>query len=154
MDFCWLSSDRGNFAWLFSTITESYKPEANIWWYDECWYEIWWSYAQQYCIQKWRKIMLVNSFPQACPTEIFKIHNYATAILQWLFSSNFGIVLSVMGVHNLGTEIKGSHKRKLICKFSLVNITHKGFVSVHYQRPYSTSNISWQSHLLHPKINF
>ena len=36
MDFSWLSSDRGNFAWLFSTITESYKPEANMWWNGEC----------------------------------------------------------------------------------------------------------------------
>ena len=30
MDFSWLSSGRGNFAWLFSTITESYKPELTF----------------------------------------------------------------------------------------------------------------------------
>ena len=30
MDFGWLSSDRVNFAWLFSTITEIYRPETNI----------------------------------------------------------------------------------------------------------------------------
>ena len=36
MDFSSLSSDRGNFDWLFSTITECYKPDANIWWNDEC----------------------------------------------------------------------------------------------------------------------
>ena len=36
MNFSWLSSDRGHFAWLFSNITESYKPEAINWWNDEC----------------------------------------------------------------------------------------------------------------------
>ena len=35
MDFSSLSSDRGKVAWLFATITKSYKPEANIWWNDE-----------------------------------------------------------------------------------------------------------------------
>ena len=34
MDFSWLSSDRVNFAWLFSTIMETYRPEADIWWND------------------------------------------------------------------------------------------------------------------------
>ena len=36
MNFSWLSSNRGNFAWLSSTITKSYKPEAKIWSNDEC----------------------------------------------------------------------------------------------------------------------
>ena len=47
--------------------------------------------------------MLVNSFSQAYATEIFKIHKYATAILQRLLQSNFNITLSIMGAHNLGT---------------------------------------------------
>ena len=36
MDIGWLWSDKGKFAWLFPTITESYRPEANIWWNDGC----------------------------------------------------------------------------------------------------------------------
>ena len=79
MDFSWLSSDGGNFAWMFSTITESYKPEANIWWNDESK-----AMLSNSISHKWCKIMLVNSFSQAYATEIFKIHKYATAILQRL----------------------------------------------------------------------
>ena len=36
MDFSLLSSGTGNFAWLFSTVTESYTPETNICWNDGC----------------------------------------------------------------------------------------------------------------------
>ena len=52
------------------------------------------------------KIMLVNSFPQACKTEktLGKVYNcyFSETILQqfWYY----------MGAHNLGTQIEGLHK--------------------------------------------
>ena len=36
MDFSWLSSDKDNFTWWFSTITESHREKANVWWNGGC----------------------------------------------------------------------------------------------------------------------
>ena len=63
--------------------------------------------------------MLINSFPQACATEIINIQKYATAIFQRLFKSNLDIVLLIMGAHNLGSQIKGLHKLVSVTKGNL-----------------------------------
>ena len=34
--FSWLSSDKGNFNWWFSTIKESHRAKAKVWWNAGC----------------------------------------------------------------------------------------------------------------------
>ena len=48
------------------------------------------------------------------------------------------ILLYRLWVH----KISVSDKKKFICKFRLVNRTHKGFAPGYYQRPFSAPNIS------------